>query len=58
VFGDNRYYFRKPFTGVIPPLMRRYRESGSIAQVLFVFRDQRGERGVGVGLAPEGRDMP
>jgi excinuclease ABC subunit A len=27
--GRNRYYFRKPFTGVIPSLMRRYRESES-----------------------------
>jgi excinuclease ABC subunit A len=27
--GRNRYYFRKPFAGVIPSLMRRYRESES-----------------------------
>src|SRR4029077_14714336 len=27
--GRNRYYFRKPFTGVIPSMMRRYRESES-----------------------------
>jgi len=27
--GRNRYYFRKPFTGVIPSLMRRHRESES-----------------------------
>jgi excinuclease ABC subunit A len=27
--GRNRYYFRKPFEGVIPSLMRRYRETES-----------------------------
>ena len=27
--GRNRYYFRKPFTGVIPSLMKRYRDSES-----------------------------
>jgi excinuclease ABC subunit A len=27
--GHNRYYFRKPFTGVIPTMMKRYRDSES-----------------------------
>jgi excinuclease ABC subunit A len=27
--GRNRYYYRKPFTGVIPTMMKRYRESES-----------------------------
>jgi len=27
--GRNRYFFRKPFTGVIPSMMRRYRDSES-----------------------------
>jgi excinuclease ABC subunit A len=27
--GRNRYYFRKPFEGIIPSLMRRYRETES-----------------------------
>ncbi|HKQ96416.1 MAG TPA: excinuclease ABC subunit UvrA [Candidatus Polarisedimenticolia bacterium] len=27
--GRNRFYFRKPFAGVIPSMMRRYRESES-----------------------------
>jgi excinuclease ABC subunit A len=27
--GRNRYYFRKPFAGVIPTMMKRYRESES-----------------------------
>ncbi|PYS95779.1 MAG: excinuclease ABC subunit A [Acidobacteria bacterium] len=29
VEGRNRYYFRKPFVGVIPSLMRRYKETES-----------------------------
>jgi excinuclease ABC subunit A len=29
VEGRNRYYFRKPFEGIIPSLMRRYRETES-----------------------------
>jgi excinuclease ABC subunit A len=29
--GRNRYFFRKPFTGVIPSMMKRYRESDSSA---------------------------